>query len=139
MAYASQTDVVNTIGAKVLISISDDDRDNVADATVVSKALDDASSMADTYLAAYLPITTVPDMLRRAVVSIAVEFIREPRDKSTEDSRLAFKTAMDWLRDIGKGTAQLFPPTPGDVIDPGDPELEAEDRQWTRSTAAGAF
>jgi phage gp36-like protein len=134
MAYATQTDVVNAIGAKTLILIADDDRDGTADAVVVTKSLDEASSFADSYFPSELPLSTVPDMLRRAVVSIAVELMRLPRDKSTDDSKRAYDIAVKWLTDISKGTASLFP-TPSDgVVDPGDPELVSEDRMWTRAT-----
>ena len=127
------------VGAPALLLIADDNADGTVDtSTVVTPALAAASSFADTFLAAYLPITTVPDVLRDAVVAIAAQGIRLPREQGTDDSALAYKNAVDWLKMVASGTAQL-PGQSSDETDPGDPELFAADRVWTRATGSRLF
>ena len=138
MAYATQTDISNTIGAATLLKIADFNRDGTVDADAVTLALAEASSFADTYLAAYLPITTVPDVLRKHVVSIAVHYLRAPRDNTTEDSRRMFAEALDWLESVASGDAVL--PSPGGAAPDTSataPVLVAEERLFTMSTLRG--
>jgi phage gp36-like protein len=128
------------VSAPVLVLISDDNGDGVADlSTVVEPALAAASSFADTFLDDYLPILVVPDVLRDAVISIAAQYIRLPRDKGTDDSKLAYDNAVKWLTLVSTGTAVL-PGAPGaSTEDPGSPEIEAAERVWTRSTGSRVF
>jgi phage gp36-like protein len=129
------------IGLSVLLLIADDNADGVVDTTtVVDPALAAASSFADTFLHAYLPIDIVPDVLRDATVMIAAQMIRLPRDQSTDDSALAYKNAVDWLKLVANGTV-ILPGGSSETVDddPGSPELYAEERVWTRTTGAGVF
>jgi phage gp36-like protein len=138
--YATQADVELQIGAKVLASFADDDGNGVTDPSAVLRGLSAASSIAEGYFASSnpLPLATVPDALRLAVINVYVGQARRDRNQATKDSELAFESAMKWLRDIAAGTVQLFPPVP-DVVDPGDPEIVAQERAWTRSTGFGVF
>jgi len=137
--YAAQSDIENAIGVKELASFADDDGNGTTDPVIVTRALSDASSIADGYIAPWLPLAIVPDALRLAVVHIAVQNMRLGRNQATEDSTKAFDAAMAWLKDIAKGLVQLLPPSAPDVVDPGDPEMYAEERVWTRSTGGGIF
>jgi phage gp36-like protein len=129
--------MTTTIGSATMLLIADDNNDGTVDTSaIVTPALTSASSFADTYLAAYLPITTVPDVLREAVIMIAAQNIRLPRDKSTDDSALAFKNAVDWLTKIANGTASLPGADGDDDTDPGDPEIDAGDRIWSRDISS---
>lgn len=137
--YAAQADVENAISVAMLRLIADHDDDGAVNASVVSAALSEASALAETYLAAYLPVSPVPDVLRRAVVDIAIELMRRGRNQSTDDSKEAYKAAIQWLRDVSAGKAVLGAPSPAGVIDPGDPQLVAEPRAWSRSTSFGVY
>lgn len=136
MAYATQSDVQDAIGLEVLKMIADDDGNGTVDAAVVSKALDDASSIVESYTGT---ITTVTAAIRRVTIDIGVELMRRARDKSTDDSKAAYEAAIAWLRDVAKGVVALVPTTPDEeTVDAGDPDYESEERIWTRSTA-GCF
>jgi len=138
--YATAGEMENTLGESVLILISDDDGDGDADvATVVEPALSAASSFADTFLDDYLPITVVPEVLREAVIAIAAQNIRLPRDKGTDDSKTAYNNAVKWLEKVASGLAVLPGAAGESTEDPGAPEIYAEDRVWTRSTGARVF
>lgn len=134
--YATQSDVENAISVAALAMIADHDGNGTTDAAVVGRALSEASSLADGYLTAHLPISPVPDILRRVVVDIAVEHLREAREQSTEDSRRRYEAAMDWLKDVGKGLVTFTPEEP--ASDPGDPEVDTDSapRLFTRATGS---
>ncbi len=136
MPYVTQLEVERAIGEKSLRVISDDDKDGVTDVDVVTGAIDEASSIADSYLADYLPIAAPSGALKVAVTAIAVQNMRLSRDRTTEDSRRAYDAAIQWLRDIASGKAALGPKPVEGVLDPGSPELEAEDRIWDRCVAS---
>lgn len=138
--YASQSDIELQIGTKTLASFADDDGNGTTDPTAVSRGLSAASSIADGYIAAShsLPLTSVPDALRLAVINIYVGQARRDRNQATKDSEAAFESAMKWLKDIAAGTVQLFPPDPT-VIEPGDPEVVSQERAWDRSTGFGVL
>lgn len=134
MAYAVQADIENAIGLQKLVDISDFDDNGTVDAASVTRALDEATSLVDTFLSAYLPITTVPEVLRRAVVDIAIHRLRVGRDNTTGDSRLAYQQALDWLAAVAKGNASLPSTGSASSVLVSAPVLEAEDRLMTRST-----
>lgn len=137
--YATAAEMESALGLQTLTLIADDARSGSYDAVgVVTPALASASSFADGYLSAYLPITTIPDVLRDAVIMIAAQNIRLPRDKGTGDSEKAYKNAVDWLKKIAGGDAVL-PGYSADTLDPGEPELYANDRAWTRTLSRGVF
>lgn len=139
MAYATQSDVEKAIGADRLAEVSDyTSPSTTIDPDVVNRALGEASALADTYLTAFLPITTVPDVLRRAVVDIAVHRMRSGRDLSTEDSRRAYDEAIQWLRDVSCGKASLgLPDSPELALTA--PEVVSQTRLWTRDIGRGVF
>lgn len=138
MPYATPSDIESALGTDVYREVSIRDADGVVDSSVVSAAIAAASSLADSYLTKWLPITVVPDALRDAVVAIAVQKLRLPRDMSTEDSRRAYDAAMAWLRDVSKGTASLGLPVPADPEADG-PWFDEVDRQFSRSSLRGVL
>lgn len=139
MAYATLGEVQVRVSLAMLQDVADDNSDGAFDTGVVLAALDSASSLADGYIAAYLPLPSVPHALRDAVIDIAMQSIRLPRDKGTEDSEKAYKAAMAWLKDVQDGTALLFPKPSDGIVDPGDPDIVSESRQWTMRAASRVF
>lgn len=145
--YATNQDVEAAVGTNVLAVIADHDGDHAYDPDVLNAALFEASSLADTYLDAELPVPVpAPLALKRAVIDIAINYLREGRDLGTEGSRLAYTQAMKWLQAISDGKATLYPtdrePTPaGDQVGyaPGDPETDGLERVWSRSSARRVF
>lgn len=137
MAYASQQDLVTTVGEHVV-------RDIYALPTSVSlstpvdaitASLEVGASVCDSYLGGYdLPIDPVPGMLRQANISISLYLACAGTDNATEQRKEAYDVAISWLKDIAKGLASLGLP---DTDDPGAPEIIAESRQWTRSSMRG--
>ncbi len=146
MAYASIEDMRLAIGEDTLRAIADHDGDREADDDVVTRALEEASALIDTYLPGellpFIP-SPAPIALRRAAIDLAGTYLRQPRDQSTDDSRAAYAATVRWLEGIAKGTTQLVgvivPPGVEGIMDPGDPEVDGLARIWSRESARRVF
>lgn len=136
MAYASIEEMVKLIGTDTYTvtvpggSVSDQD-------TAATLALEDASGLADTYIARWIPLPVgTPPALRDAVVWIATYNLAG--DKWTEHMRARYDDAMRWLRDVSAGKASLgvlsTPSASG-----GSARLCAPEREMTRSRLAGVL
>jgi len=131
---------VLAVGEQNLLSVADRDDDGEIDAPVVAAALAQASEMVSSYLSDYMANFVMVPSVTRATVDIAFELLHVGK-QSTEDSRLNYKRAVQWLSDISTGKAVLpgQPKTDDGVIDPGDPLVMSGDRNWNRQNASRLF
>ena len=117
MPYATQQDIIDRYGDDALIVASDRDGDGLVDVDTVSKALADATADIDSYVARKyaLPLPTVPDVLVRICVDIAMYRLSPEPGVGTEDRRTRYDDAIAFLKDVAKGVAGLgleeSPPT----------------------------
>lgn len=112
MPYATATDLENAVGSDRYAVLVDRDADGVPDTDGIDDALEGASSTIDSYIARWLPLSTVPASIRRACVDIAVHDLGG--EHVNEQERKRFEDAMRWLRDLARGDASLTgasPPT----------------------------
>jgi phage gp36-like protein len=141
VAYATIADVEAIVGADSLRDIADHDGDHVRDDAVILQALEDAAALIDTYHDEFIDPLSVPRVLKRANVIIAVNDMREARDQGTEGSRLSYASVISWLKLVADGKAELvkapLDATPG--VDPGDPEADGLERVWSRASARLVF
>lgn len=109
MAYATQADIVDRYGEADLLVIADRNGDAVVDADVVARALADAAAEIDTYVSAKyaLPLPSVPDVLVRINVDIAVYRLSTDAAQATEERRQRYEDCLAQLKDISKGIASL--------------------------------
>lgn len=139
MPYATIADVEAAIGADRLLDIADHNGDRVLDTDTVERALEEASSTADSYLP-ILP-TVVPAVLRRHVVNIAVHNLREPRERGTDASLRAYEAAMRWLEWLAEDKVILpsgtpgTPPPSGGALASGGVVIESTEPEWTHDVA----
>lgn len=109
MAYATQQDIVDRIGEPDLLVIADRNADSVVDVDVVARALEDAAAEIDTYVSAKytLPLPTIPQVLVRLCVDIAVYHLSSDALKSTDERRKHYEDAISLLNKISKGVVSL--------------------------------
>jgi len=108
MTYATQQDMIDRFGEDELISLTDRNDVGVIDATVISRALEDAQDLIDVYLAkaSYaLPLTTVPRILKRISCDIARHSLYD--EDSTEQVDERFKEALKTLKSIASRDVEL--------------------------------
>jgi phage gp36-like protein len=134
-AICTQADIQSAIGAAMLLTISDRDGNGSIDTASVTEACAAAGSLSESYIGATY---TLSDILVRYNVDIACEFLRIGTNTTTEDSRLAYKRAIEWLVRIQAGEAEL-PGADPDAAEPGAPEMEAEDHIWGRAIGGGLW
>ena len=136
MAYASIAEMKQLIGPDAF-TVTVPGVDVPAQEAAATLGLEDASGLADTYIARWIPLPAgTPVALRDAVVWIATYNLAG--DRWTEHMRARFDDAMKWLRDISAGKASL-----GVLSDPaassGSAQLSAPERHMTRSSLAGVL
>jgi len=122
MAYASQSDLVERFGERMLVDLTDraDQPAGVIDAAVVARALDDADAMINGYLAARysLPLATTPPLVRDLALAIAIYKLH--RDTVSDKVRQDYSDALKALSLIATGgirlsVAGIEPPASGNT------------------------
>lgn len=116
MIYATQQDIAERHGEELLLSLTDRDGTGEVDTAAVERACADASAEADSSLAERysLPLPSVPPVLVRVCVDIAVYRMASTADVATEEQRTRYEDAVALLRRIARGEAGLgIDTTPG--------------------------
>ncbi|WP_424682921.1 gp436 family protein [Frateuria sp. YIM B11624] len=106
MSYAIQADIDSRYGSNLLLTIADRDGDGVVDTDAVLLALADADDVINSHLAEryQLPLATVPPLLVKAAVDLAVYNLAE---LPTDEMRNRYNDALKALKNIATGVQQL--------------------------------
>lgn len=112
MTYATQTDLTDRFGATELAQRTDRTNGTVIDATVLGRALSDADSEIDGYLATRytLPLPSTPPVLNRLACDIARYRLYD--DAVPESVRVRYQDAVSLLKRLSSGEVQLAGITP---------------------------
>lgn len=109
MTYATQPDLVERYGERMLIDLSDRATPpaNAIDAGVITRALEDTDAAINGYLANRykLPLEATPALLRDVALAIAVYKLH--RDAASEKIRQDYVDALKQLALISSGTVRL--------------------------------
>ena len=107
--YCVQADISTRIGADELIALADLNGDDVADASAVAAAIEDAESHIDSYLQVKfaVPVDPVPDVLVKRATTLAVYFLQLRRNSVTDDMREEVKRIDAWLALVVDGKVEL--------------------------------
>lgn len=108
MTYATQSQLIDRVGAAMLIGLTNRGAAPLGaiDAAVMARALTDADEIINGYLARYtLPLATVPGLLADVAAAIALWklHVTEPEAKIKADYEGALRT----LRDIAQGVIRI--------------------------------
>lgn len=138
MSYATQADMVERFGEDELIELTDRARAGAIDATVLDRALADATAEIDGYLAAryQLPLTTTPLVLVRVCADLARYHLHD--DQVPEAVKVRYQAAVDLLRRVSTGHVSLGVSDTGDVPTANDgAEIVSGGRVWGRDNSRG--
>ncbi len=107
MAYLTEQDLINRIGAAEMLRLSDRDGDGLADAGVVEAAIDEAESAINGYLTGRykLPLDPVPALLKGLAADLAIYGLHPWG--APEEMRQRYKDAMTTLGKIAAGDIVL--------------------------------
>jgi phage gp36-like protein len=143
VTYATQQDLVDRFGATELKQLTD--RTNTPpttiDDTVVTRALDDATAMADGYLGKQytLPLSVTPERLTKVVADVARYYLHGKRAEKDGPVARGHDEALAWLKDVARGLVLLdaegvAPAQSGG----GSVKAKPADRVFTRESLRGA-
>ena len=111
MSYATYDDLLANFGEREIETVTDRDRDGVADYGVIEDGLSFADDMIDCYLRGRydLPLSSAP----RNIVGIACDIARYRyyQDQPTDLVVTRYEQAIDWLRDVSRGLIDVLPPS----------------------------
>lgn len=139
--YATPDDMLERYSKLTLIKLTNKEDDfsvNDIDLTVLTAALNTASSMIDGYLAVRytLPLTTESPMLVQCCCVITRYNLES--GKATDQAVEQYKAAVKWLQDVSKGVVQIGPGTDGETPEGTDTALmESAGSVWARQNAKG--
>lgn len=134
MAYATLQDMIDRYASEGLTMLTDRTGAGVPDAAVVGLALDDASQVVDSYIAAryQLPLNPVPDQVGRWCCDIARFFLH--KDEAPDAVKTLYSAAIAALKDAQAGRLTLeaaavdSPTTGGTVLLSGPDRVFRTDR-----------
>ncbi len=141
MSYCTMDDVRNQLEEARLVQLSDDEGTGAVVESRVLQAISDADEEINGYLGARMavPVSPVPESLRRLSADIAVYNLYSRREKVPEHRIERYRNAVRFLEQAALGKISLGRADPeGNPLDP-QPEAAADNpqRAFTRSTLAG--
>ncbi|MFQ5765414.1 MAG: gp436 family protein [Rhodospirillales bacterium] len=137
MPYSTQSDIQKLLTPQQLVQLTDDDRDGLADAAVVTEAIAQADGVIDSYLARRytVPLTTVPAVIRAASVDIGIWNLYARRSIANESREKRYNATIAFLRALADGKATLgITPAPA-TTEEGGPQSSHEEGDRTFTTA----
>ena len=120
--YATADTMTARFGQREVLSLSDRGNTGEVDTTVLSDALDDASSEIDTYLAGRyaLPLDPAPKMLTGLCCDIARYRLCGGETVMTDEIRQRYKDAVSFLKLVASGDVTLGANAAGVVAEPAN-------------------
>lgn len=142
MAYATKADLIDRFGLQELVQLTDRTLvpPTTVDDTVVGRALDDATSRIDGYLAKVyaVPLATVPPIVVKIAADIARYDLHGKRAGKDDQVTRAYAEAVKWLGDVSRGLVRLddggAAPIPATG---GGGRVSGSEPVFTRDTLAG--
>src|SRR3972149_3555640 len=132
--YSTQADLEKLISPSTLMQLADDNKDGVADAAVISEAIEAADDQIDAYCGAryQVPFATVPGVVNKMSVDLALYhlYTRRASDTVPEVRQTRYDAAVKFLEQVAKGAVSLgVQPAPaGDAAGRGEKPTSAEPR-----------
>ncbi len=122
MAYCALADLEKQIKEAELIQLTDDDGTDILNEDITDQAIADADAEIDSYCATVyddLPFSTVPVMIRKCSVDIAIYNLFSRRRGAPEDRLQRYRDAIKFLTNVSNGTVSLGSDAPAEDDDAG--------------------
>ncbi|MDN3515363.1 MAG: DUF1320 domain-containing protein [Candidatus Brocadia sp.] len=138
MSYSTLTDIKKLIPETTVIQLTDDENTGSADQSRVDEAIAQADAEIDSYCGGRyaVPFTTVPDIVKKISVDIAIYNLYSRKVEEIPETRAErYKNAIRQLGDIAKGIISIGEPE-GDVPEAGGVQINTttDDRVFTKDT-----
>jgi len=137
--YATQADILEQLDEDTLIQLTDDADTGAVDDDMVTRAIADADAEIDGYCGKRysVPFSTVPAIIRKFAVDIAIYNLYARRKGAPEDRKDRYTSALKFLAGVSKGIISLGENDPDSTPASNAPEIDDEDRIFTRTTMEG--
>jgi len=134
--YATQADILEQLDGDILIQLTDDADAGTVDADVVTRAIADADAEVDGYCGKRYPVpfSTVPPIIRKFSVDIAIYNLYARRQGAPDDRKDRYNNALKFLTNVSKGLISLGEDDPDATPASEAPEIDSEDRIFDRTT-----
>ena len=129
MAYSTIDDIKNQLDEVRLIQLTDDENTGAVVEERVTRAIADADEEIDGYVGARhaVPLATVPSIIRKLSVDIAINNLYARREKSSEIRETRYKNAIRFLKQVALGKISLGADDPEGSPPTSDaPELSSD-------------
>lgn len=142
MAYCTIDNIRNQLQETVLVQLTDDEGTGEVVAARVEQAISDADEEINGYLGARMavPVSPVPESLRRLSADIAIYNLYSRRERIPEHRIERYRGAVRFLEQVAEGKISLGQGDPeGNPLDPESPEAAGDNprRAFTRSSLEG--
>lgn len=142
MAYSSLDDIKKLLPEETLIQLTDDEGLGLVNQTRVDEAISQADAEIDSYCGGRYkaPLATVPDIVKKLSVDIAVYNLYSRHVEKMPDTRTErYKSAIRHLEGISKGTISLgIDPAPTASTDGrAETNTETDERIFSRDKLEG--
>jgi phage gp36-like protein len=147
MAYCTLADLKEQIKEEELVQLTDDNDIGIIDESKTNRAIADSDAEIDRHCATQyddLPFATVPVMIRKCSVDIAIYNLFSRRRGAPEDRVQRYRDAIKFLTNVSNGTVSLGSDAPAEDDDAG-PEASTvkSDRVfsmgWTSDSSTGTL
>jgi len=135
VAYCTQADLVTRMSETDLVRLTDHDGDGSVDASVAAAAIADAGGHIDSYLQVKytVPLSPVPDVIRKRAAILSIYFLQLYRDSVTESMQKAFDAVDAWLKLAAAGKVALgISPKPAESPGAGGVRYDTQPRIFGR-------
>lgn len=140
MAYSTIKDIKDAIEPERLAQWTDDEAGVQINDARVDRAIADADSIIDSYCSRRydVPFTTVPNVVRRASVVVAIKYLASRRGFAlTDEQQKAYEEIIAWLRDVSRGLANIDATTQPTASTQSQGSYTADDRDFTKDSMGG--
>ena len=142
MAYCTKSDILEQLDEDDLIQLTDDTDAGTVDDDKVDRAIADADAEIDSYCGTRytVPFATVPDIVRKYSVDIAIFNLYARRHGVPEDRQKRYDNAIRFFRDVATNKASLGENDPdGNPPDSDAPQMSTDnpERIFTRDKMKG--
>jgi len=138
--YCTLDDIKEQIPADELISLTDDADAGIIDTSVTDRAVADADAEIDGYCGKRyaVPFVTVPPVIRKLSVDIAIYNLFARRQGAPEDRKDRYKSAVKFLENVARGLVSLGEDDPDSTpSDVQKPKISFSGRIYSRDKLAG--
>lgn len=132
--YCSKADILERLDERLLAQLTDDDAGTTVDDAKVERAIADAQAEIDGYVGTrhQMPLSPVPDIVRKVCVELAVYHLYSRRLGAPEEWRTRYEDNRRWLEQVAAGRVSLGVDDPQGTPAAAPVEADSRPRAFSR-------